>query len=119
MKNLGILGSELFFFSLTFMRKLRQNISSYISLALSILDSELIQGKFFSPADLPQTQAFGIHEWTKIIMISKHKNLISAAIQVIAPSLKDFNYWQQFLIVRFVPSLRQNHFSREKRYGCY
>ena len=76
----------------------------------------MVSGKFLSPADLSQTQAFGIHESTEIIMIDKHKNLISAAFQVVTPNLQSFNYGQQFLIVRFVPSLRQDHFSQEK---CY
>ena len=117
MKNLGIFGSEFFFFALTSLGKSRQSISSCISLALSIIDSEMVLGKFLSPADLPRTQAFSIHELAEIVVIGKLKNLISVALQVVAPSLKGFNYSQQFLIVRFVPSLRRNHFSREKRYG--
>ena len=71
----------------------------------------MVPGKFLSPVNLPQTQAFGIHESTEIIVIGKHKNLTSAAFQVVAPNLKDFNYGQQSLIVRFIPSVRQKNFS--------
>ena len=70
----------------------------------------------WSPAEPPRTQALGIHELAEIIVIGKYKNLISVAFQVVAPSFKGFNYDHQFLIVRFVPSLRRNHFSREIRY---
>ena len=96
MKNLGILGSEFFFLALTSLRKLQQSISSCISLALSIIDSEMVPEKFLSPADLPRTQAFGIHESAEIIMIGKHNKLISAAFQVMAPSIKGFNYSESF-----------------------
>ena len=77
----------------------------------------MLPGKFLSPADLSQIQAFGIHESTEIIVIGKHKNLISTAFQVVLPSLNGFHYCQQFLIVRFVLSLRRNHFSQKKHYG--
>ena len=50
-------------------------------------------------------------------MIGKHKNLEFAALQVVAPGLKSFNYGQQFLIVHFVPSLYWDHFPRKKDYG--
>ena len=49
-------------------------------------------------------------------MISKYKNFEFAALQIIAPGLKGFNYSQQFLIVGFVPSLCWDHFPREKDY---
>ena len=110
MKNLGILGSEIFFLAMIYLGILRQSISSCISFALLVIDLEMVPGEFLCLADLPQTQAFGIHESTKIIVIGKHKNFIFAAFQVVALSLKGFHYGQQFLIVSFVPSLRRNHF---------
>ena len=74
MKNLGILGSEFFFLALTSLEKLRQSISSCISLALSIIDSIIVLGKFLSLTDLPRTQARSIDESAEIIMIGKHKD---------------------------------------------
>ena len=50
-------------------------------------------------------------------MIGKHKNFEFIVFQVVTPSLKGFNYSQQFLIMRFVPSLCRNHFPGEKNYG--
>ena len=50
-------------------------------------------------------------------MICKHKTFEFAALQVVALSLKDFNYGQYFLIMSFVPSLYQNNFPRDKSYG--
>ena len=77
----------------------------------------MVTRKFLNLANLYQTQTFGIHESAEIIVINKHKKLISVAFQVVALSLTGFNYGHQFLIVCFVPSLYGNHFSQEKRYG--
>ncbi len=49
-------------------------------------------------------------------MVSKDKDLVFAAFQVVAPSLKGFNDSQELLIVGFIPSLSGDHFSREKGY---
>ena len=87
MKNLGTFGLEFFFLTLTFLRKLRQSISSCIRLALLIIDSEIILRKFLSLADLSQTQAFNIYKLAGIIVISKHKNLISTTFQVVSQVL--------------------------------
>ena len=38
----------------------------------------MVPRKFLSQADLPWTQALGIYESAKIIIISKYKNLIFA-----------------------------------------
>ena len=92
MKNLGILGLEFFFFALTSLGKLQQSISSCISLALSIINLEIVPGKFLSSLNLPRIQAFGIHKSMEIIVISKHKNIISTDFKVVTPSLKGFKY---------------------------
>ncbi len=49
-------------------------------------------------------------------MVSKDEDLIFAALQVVAPSLKGFNDSQELLIVGFVPSLSGDHLSRKKGY---
>ena len=77
----------------------------------------MVPGKFLSLVDMPKTHVFGIHESTEIVVIGKLEKLISGDFQIVAPSLKAFNYGQQFLIVRFVPNLFWNHFSLEKDYG--
>ena len=50
-------------------------------------------------------------------MIGKHKNIKFTVLQIVASSLKGFNYGQQFLIMGFIPSLCRNYFPREKGYG--
>ncbi len=116
MKNLSILISERFFLSLASLREARQSISRSISFSLMIIDSEVVSRDFLSPADLTRAQVFCIHESTEVIMVSKDENLVFAAFQVVAPSLKGFNDSQELLIVSFVLSLSGDHLSREKSY---
>ncbi len=63
-----------------------------------------------------RAQAFGIDELTEVIMVSKDKDLVFAAFQVVAPSLKGFNNSQELVIVGFVPSLSGDHLLRKKGY---
>ncbi len=42
-------------------------------------------------------------------MVSKDKDLIFAALQVVAPSLKGFNNSLELLIVGFISSLSRDH----------
>ncbi len=49
-------------------------------------------------------------------MVSKDEELVFAAFQVMAPNLKGFNDSQELLIVSLVPSLSEDHLSREKGY---
>ncbi len=67
-------------------------------------------------ADLTRAQAFRIYELTEVIMVSKDENLIFAAFQVVAPSLKDFNNSQEFSIVGFISNLGRYYFLRKKGY---
>ncbi len=46
---------------------------------------------FLGLADLIRAQAFCIHELIKVVMISKEKNLVFAALQVVVPSLEGLN----------------------------
>ena len=52
---------------------MRHSISSCISLAFEIINSKVILEKLFCSADLPETQAFGIHKLAEIFMIDKDK----------------------------------------------
>ncbi len=64
------------------------------------------------PADLTRAQVFQIPESTEVIMVSKNKDLVFAAFQVVAPSLKGFNNSQELLIVSLVLSLSEDHLLR-------
>ncbi len=49
-------------------------------------------------------------------MVSKDKDLVFLAFQVVVLSLKGFNDSQELLIVSLVPSLSGDHLLREKGY---
>ncbi len=116
MENLGVFISESLFLGLAFLGEARQDISRSISLSLTIIDSEVVSRELLGLADLMRAQAFCIHESTEVIMVSKDEDLIFAALQVVAPSLKGFNDSQELLIVGFVSSLSGDHLSRKKGY---
>lgn len=65
-------------------------------------------------ANLPGAQALCIHESPKVVVVSEDEDLIFAAFQVVAPSLKEFNDSQKLLIVSLVSSFCRNHLFREK-----
>ncbi len=117
MKNLGVLISESLFLGLASLGEARQGICRSISLSLIIIDSEVVSRELLGPADLTRAQAFRIHESAEVIMVNKNEDLVFAAFQVVAPSLKGFNNSQELLIVGFVPSLSGDHLPREKGYG--
>ena len=79
MKDLAILSSELLFFILASLEKLRQSICSRICLILAIVDLEVVSRKFLSPTDLSGAQALQIHETTEVIVIRKDENLMLTA----------------------------------------
>ncbi len=81
-----------------------------------IIDLEVVSRELLGPADLTRAQAFRIHKSTEVIMVSKDKDLVFVAFQVVALSLKGFNNSQELLIVGFVPSLSRDHLLREKGY---
>ncbi len=116
MENLGVFISKTLFLGLVSLGEVRQGISCNISFSLMIIDLEVVSREFLSTADLTRAQTFYIHELTEVIMVSKDKDLVLAAFQVVAPSLKSFNDSQELLIVGFVPSLSRDHLLREKIY---
>ena len=76
----------------------------------------MVLEKFLSPMNLLGTHTLSILQLSEVIMIGKYKNFKFTAFQIVAPSLKDFNYGQQFMIVSFVPCLYQNHFTQKNGY---
>ncbi len=116
MKDLGVLISENLFLGLAPLREARQGISRSISLSLTIIDSEVVSRELLSPADLAGAQTLRIHEPTEVVVVSEDEDLVFAAFQVVAPSLKGFNDSQELLIMGFVPGLSGDHLLREKGY---
>ncbi len=91
MKNLGVLISKSLFLGLASLGEARQGISRNISLSLTIIDLEVVSRELLGPADLTRAQTFRIYKLMEIIMVSKDKDLVFAAFQVVVPSFKDFN----------------------------
>lgn len=91
MKNMRMLISESFFLGLGSLGKARQGISSRISLSLIIIDSDMISREFLCPANLTKTQTFCMYELAEVIMVSKDKDFIFIAFQVVTPSLENLN----------------------------
>ena len=54
MQNFDVLRSESFFLLSTPLKVLRRGISSCVSLALTIMDLEVVTREFLSPADLSE-----------------------------------------------------------------
>ena len=91
MKNLSILIFECFFFSLASFEEAKQSISLSISFFLIIIDLKVVSREFLGPTDLAKAQIFLIHKLTKVVIVSKDEDLVFAAFQVVASSLKSFN----------------------------
>ena len=104
-KNLSILILKYFFLGLTSMWEARQGISHNISFSLIIIDSKVVLREFLGPANLIRAQAFCIYELTGVVIVSKDKNFVFAAFQVVAPSFKGLNNGQELLILSFIPNL--------------
>ncbi len=116
MKNLEVLISESFFLGLAPLGEAWQGISRRISFFLMLINLEVVSRELLGSADLTRAQAFRIHKLTEVIMVSKDEDLIFAALQVVAPSLKGFNNNQELLIVSLVLSLNEDYLLREKGY---
>lgn len=98
------------------LEKLRYGVNSRIHLSLPVIDSKIVIRELLGPTYPAEAQTFYINKPSKVVMIYEHKNLVLAALQVVAPDLKDFNNSQELLIVNFIPSFCQNHLSGEKNY---
>lgn len=91
MKNLRILIFKSFFLNLAFPGKGRQHISSSISFSLMIIYLEVVLREFLYPVDLTKTETFCIHKLVEVIIVSKDKDLVFVAFQIVAPSFESLN----------------------------
>ena len=80
MQDFDVFGAEGVFLLRTSLRVSRQGISSSVSFALTIIDSEVITREFLGPADLPGAQILCIHELSKVVMVGKHEDSMSRAL---------------------------------------
>lgn len=114
MKNLSILNLQGFFLVLDSLREAGQSISSSISFALAVIDSETVSRELLGPADLSRVQALSIDEPIKepmkVVVIREHKNLMLTALKVVPLRFGGLNKGQELAIVGLVLSLSRNHF---------
>ena len=75
-QNFDVLDMEGFFLSNTLLKVLRQGISSFVSLALTIVDLEVIAREFLDLADLFGTQTLHLYEPTKVIVVGEYKHFM-------------------------------------------
>ena len=80
MENLDVLGAEGVFLLCTLLIVLRQDISSSVSLTLTIIDSEVVTREFLGLADLPGAQTLRVYELTEVVVVGKHQDFMSRAL---------------------------------------
>ena len=59
----------------------------------------MIARKLLDLPNLTKTQAFCIHEATKIVLVSKDKHLVFAIFWIILPCFEDLNDGQKLTVV--------------------
>ena len=80
MQDFDVLCSEDVFFLSIPLGVLRQGISSSVSFALTIIDSEVVTREFLSLADLSGAQTLRVHESSEVVMVGKHEDFMSKAL---------------------------------------
>ena len=80
MQDFDVFGAEGVFFLRTPLRVSRQGIGSSVSLALTIVDSEVVTREFLGPADLSGAQTLRIHELLEVVMVGKHEDFMLRAL---------------------------------------
>ena len=76
MQDFDILGAEGFFLLCTLLRISRQGISSPVSLALTIVNSEVVAKEFLGPADLSGAQTLRLHEPAEVVVVGEYEHLM-------------------------------------------
>ena len=73
------------------MRVLKQGISSFICLVLTIIDLKVITREFLSPVNLSETQNFHVYELLEVVIVGKYDDFILKALYVVPLSLESLN----------------------------
>ena len=79
-QNLDVLRSEGLFFLSIPLRISRQSIGSSVSLALRIIDSEVVTREFLSPANLSGAQTLHVYKSSEVVIVGKHEDFMSRAL---------------------------------------
>ena len=76
MQDFDVFGAEGVFLLRTSLRVSRQGISSSVSFALTIVNSEMVAREFLGPADLLGAQTLRVHEPTEVVVVGEYKHLM-------------------------------------------
>ena len=75
-QDFDVLGAEGLFLFCTLLRVPRQGISSSISLALIIVDLQVVAREFLGPADLSRAQTLYLHELMEVVVVGEYEHLM-------------------------------------------
>ena len=78
-EDFDILGAEGFFLFYISLRVSRQGISSSLSFALTIVDSEVVRRELLGPADLSGAQTLRVHEPAEVVVVGEYEHLMLRA----------------------------------------
>ena len=78
-QNLDVLRSVGLFLLSTPLKVLKQGIGSSVSLALTIVDSEVVTRELLGPADLSGASTLHVYEPTEVVMVGEYKHLMLGA----------------------------------------
>ena len=79
MQNLDVFRSEGLFLLSTLLKVSRQGIGSSVSLALTIVDSEVVTRELLGPADLSGAQTLRVYEPAEVVVVGEYKHLMLRA----------------------------------------
>ena len=72
MEDFDLLGPKNLFLLSTLLRISRQDISSFVSLALTIIDPEVVTREFLSPVDLSGAQILYVYEPAEVVVVDEY-----------------------------------------------
>ena len=75
-QDFDILGAEGFFLLCTFLKLSRQSINSAVSLALTIVDLEVVAREFLNLPDLFGAQTLRLYEPAEVVVVGEYKHLL-------------------------------------------
>ena len=76
MQDFDILGVEGFFLFCILLRVLKQDISSSVSLAVTIVNLKVVARELLGPVDLSRAQVLCLHESTEVVVVGEYKHLM-------------------------------------------
>ena len=79
MQDFDVFGAEGVFFLRTLLRVSRQGIGSSVSLALTIVNSEVVMRELLGLADLFGAQTLRVHEPAEVVMVGEYEHLMPRA----------------------------------------